>query len=58
MLHGNYDVSRNAVESSQGTTQSDKSMEVQRSTSVQSYSDVIIVTVIIIIYFKFIIISY
>jgi capsule polysaccharide export protein KpsE/RkpR len=52
-------VSRNAVESSQGTTQSDKSMEVQRSTSVQSNSDVIIVTVIIIIiYFKFIIISY
>ena len=58
MLHGNYDVSRNAVESSQDTTQSDKSMEVQRSTSVQYNSDVIIVTVANIIYFKFIIISY
>jgi len=53
MLHGNYDVSRNAVESSQDTTQSDKSMEVQRSTSVQYNSDVIIVTVANIIYFKF-----
>ena len=48
MLHGNYDLRRNAVESSQGTTQSDKSMEVQRSTNVQYNSDVIIVTVIII----------